>query len=74
VRLSGEAVRVLREQLLARAPNELGLTFPTPNGSVWRKDNFMARVFRPAVRRAELAPRSNSPEPIRFARVQTLRV
>ena len=49
-------MRVLREQLLARAPNEFGLVFPTPNGIVWRKDNFMARVFRPAVRRAELAP------------------
>jgi integrase len=47
VRLSGEALRALREQLLARAPNGLGLVFPTPNGSVWRKDNFMARVFRP---------------------------
>jgi integrase len=56
VRLSGESVRVLREQLLARTPNELGLVFPTPNGAVWRKDNFMARVFRPAVRRANLAP------------------
>ena len=56
VRLSGEAVRVLREQLLARAPNELGLVFPTPGGAVWRKDNFMSRVFRPAVRRADLAP------------------
>jgi integrase len=56
VRLSGEAVRVLREQLLARVPNELGLVFPTPGGSLWRKDNFMARVFRPAVRRGELAP------------------
>jgi integrase len=56
VRLSGEAVRVLREQLLARVPNEPGLVFPTPGGSVWRKDNFMARVFRPAVRRAQLAP------------------
>ncbi len=33
VRLSGEALRILREQLLARAPNELGLVFPTPNGS-----------------------------------------
>src|SRR5829696_5091949 len=43
VRLPGEAIRVLREQLLARAPSELGLVFPTPNGSVWRKDNFMAR-------------------------------
>jgi integrase len=40
----------------ARAPNELGLVFPTPNGSVWRKDNFMARVFRPAVGRAQLEP------------------
>jgi integrase len=56
VRLSGEAVRILREQLLARMPNELGLVFPTPGGSVWRKDNFMARVFRPAVRRSRLAP------------------
>jgi integrase len=56
VSLSGEAMRVIRGQLLARSPNELGLVFPTPTGSVWRKDNFMARVFRPAVRRAELAP------------------
>jgi integrase len=44
------------EQFLARTPNELGLVFPTPGGTVWRKDNFMARVFRPAVRRAGLAP------------------
>jgi integrase len=56
VRVSSEALRILREQLLARGPNDLGLVFPTPGGSVWRKDNFMARVFRPAVRRAELAP------------------
>jgi integrase len=56
VRLSGEALRIVREQLLARVPNELGLVFPTPGGHVWRKDNFMARVFRPAVRRAEVAP------------------
>jgi integrase len=56
VRLSGEAMRVIREQLLARAPNELGLLFPTPGAAVWRKDNFMARVFRPAVGRAQLQP------------------
>ena len=56
VRLSGEALRILREQLLARVPSELGLIFPTPGGVVWRKDNFMARVFRPAVRRAGLTP------------------
>src|SRR5262249_46843069 len=52
----GEAGRVIREQLLARPPNRRGLAFPTANGGVWRKDTFMARVFRPAVRRAELAP------------------
>lgn len=56
VRLSRDAQRILREQLLARAPNELGLVFPTPLGSIWRKDNFMARVFRAAVRRAALGP------------------
>jgi integrase len=56
VRLSGEALRILREQLLVRAPNDLGLVFPSPGGAVWRKDNFMARIFRPAVRRAGLAP------------------
>jgi integrase len=56
VRLSGEALSILREQLLARAPNDLGLLFPSPGGVVWRKDNFMARIFRPAVRRAGLEP------------------
>lgn len=56
VSLSGEALRTLREQLLARAPNELGLVFATPTGAVWRKDNFMARIFRPAIGRANLAP------------------
>jgi integrase len=56
VRLSGEAGRILREQLVARRPSELGLVFPSAGGAVWRKDNFMARIFRPAVRRAGLAP------------------
>lgn len=56
VRLSAEAAAILRAQLLARTPNELGLVFPTPGGSVWRKDNFMARIFRPAVRRSNLQP------------------
>jgi integrase len=56
VALSDEALRTLRAQLLARAPNEIGLVFPSPSGRVWRKDNFMARVFRPAVRRAGLSP------------------
>jgi integrase len=56
VSLSAEASRTLREQLLARAPSDLGLVFPTATGAVWRKDNFMARIFRPAVARAGLAP------------------
>ena len=56
VNVSGEAIQVLRRQLLARDPNELGLVFPSPAGKIWRKDNFMARIFRPAVRRAELEP------------------
>jgi integrase len=56
VQLSGEALRILGKQLLARGRNELGLVFPAPGGSIWRKDNFMARIFRPAVRRADLAP------------------
>lgn len=32
------------------------LVFPTIGGKVWRKDNFMSRVFRPAVKRARLEP------------------
>ena len=56
VRLSDEARRILREQLVAREPNDLGLVFPTAGGAVWHKDNFMARIFRPAVRRAGLEP------------------
>jgi integrase len=56
VHLGAEATQVLREQLLARTPNSLGLVFPAPDGGVLRKDNFMARVFRPAVRRAGLEP------------------
>lgn len=56
VHLSALALLVLREQLEARTNNELGLVFPTPGGAVWRKDNFMARIFRPAVARAGLAP------------------
>jgi len=31
-----------------------GLVFPAPLGSIWQKDNFMSRIFRPAVRRAAL--------------------
>jgi integrase len=54
VHLSRRARQALREQLLARRPNRAGLVFPAPSGAMWRKDNFMARVFRPAAKRAEL--------------------
>lgn len=54
VYLSGLARQTLREQLLARAPGTEGLVFPSPTGGIWQRNNFMARVFRPAVRRAGL--------------------
>jgi integrase len=54
VDLSNTAARVLRRQLLARKPNDLGLVFPSPRGEVLNDDNFRHRIFRPAVRRAEL--------------------
>jgi integrase len=54
VYLSSVARLTLREQLLARKPNPNGLVFPAPSGSIWQKDNFMSRVFRPAVKRAGL--------------------
>jgi integrase len=52
--LSRVARQALREQLLARKPNRAGLVFPSPSGLMWRKDNFMSRVFRPAAKRARL--------------------
>lgn len=53
VYLAPEAAQVLREQLLAR-PAGTTLVFPAPRGGIWRPDNFMGRVFRPARRRAGL--------------------
>jgi integrase len=52
--LSSLAKRTLREQLLARDPSRDGLVFPSPTGVIWQRNNFMARVFRPAVKRADL--------------------
>jgi integrase len=46
------AAQLLREQLLARWHTASQLVFPAPEGGIWNKDNFTARVFRPAVRRA----------------------
>jgi integrase len=54
VYLCAVAKQILREQLLATNPNRAGLVFPAPLGGVWQKDNFMSRVFRPAVKRAKL--------------------
>jgi integrase len=54
VDLSSIAARVLRRQLLARKPNELGLVFPSPEGRILNDDNFRHRVFAPAVRRTRL--------------------
>ena len=46
------AAQLLREQLLARWNTSNHLVFPAPEGGVWNKDNFTARVFRPAVQKA----------------------
>jgi integrase len=54
VHLTVAAAALLAEQLTARDGGPLDLVFPSPRGAMWRKDNFMPRVFSPAVRRAEL--------------------
>jgi integrase len=54
VDLTVVAAELLAEQFAARDGGPLDLVFPSPRGAMWRKDNFMARVFRPAVLRAEL--------------------
>jgi integrase len=54
VQLTVVAAELVVEQLAAREAGPLDLVFPSPAGGRWRRDNFMARVFRPAVRRAEL--------------------
>src|SRR5215211_1462943 len=54
VDLSSTAVHVLRRQLLARKPNDLGLVFTSPRGELLNDDNFRHRVFRPAVRRTKV--------------------
>ncbi len=53
VYLCARALKAVREQLLARRPNEHGLVFPSPRSdSVWNSDNFRADVFAKAVKRA----------------------
>jgi integrase len=54
VHLSTEAMRAAQQQLRRLGRRDVHLLFPSPQGGIWRKDNFMARVFRPAARRAAL--------------------
>lgn len=46
------AVKLLREQQLARPPNGEGLLFPARTGAAYEAHNFMNRVFKPAARAA----------------------
>jgi integrase len=56
------AAQLLREQQLARWHTASRLVFPAPEGGIWNKDNFTARVFRPAVGRvAEKHRREHQP-------------
>jgi integrase len=50
--LGPAAVKLLREQQLARAPSADGLLFPTRTGAAYDAHNFMNRVFKPAARAA----------------------
>jgi integrase len=52
--LSDRAQNLLREQLLARVPNELDLVFPSAEGFRTNADNFRHRVFAPACKRSRL--------------------
>jgi integrase len=52
VDLGPAAVRLLREQQLARAPNAEGLLFPSRTGGAYEAHNFMNRLFKPAARAA----------------------
>jgi integrase len=45
-------LKLLREQQLARSPNQDRLLFPTRAGKGWDANNFFARVFKPAARHA----------------------
>ncbi|MBA2476880.1 MAG: site-specific integrase [Actinobacteria bacterium] len=46
------AVRLVREQQLARAPSADGLLFPTRSGGPFDPHNFMSQVYKPAARAA----------------------
>jgi len=54
VHLALAAAEAAAEEIAAKKCGPIELVFPSPTGGMWRKDNFMSRVFRPAVRRAGL--------------------
>ncbi len=54
--LSAKAAALIRRQLFARTPNQLGLVFPSSGGRILNDDNFRHRIFAPAVRRSGLGP------------------
>jgi len=54
--LCESAAELIAEQLAECPTNGVGLVWSGPEGGPIRKDNFMARVYRPAVTRAGFAP------------------
>ena len=56
VALTTKATQLLREHHAATTARPDGYVWTAPNGGPLRKDNFMARTYRPAVLRAGLAP------------------
>jgi integrase len=56
VALSGLATRLVREQLVGRAPNQLDLVWPGDAGGHVAVKHWMRKVFRPAVLHAGLTP------------------
>ncbi|HEY1366232.1 MAG TPA: site-specific integrase [Gaiellaceae bacterium] len=45
-------LKLIREQQLARPPNDQGLLFPTSTGQAFDANHFMHRLFKPAARAA----------------------
>ncbi len=54
VDIGPRAVRLLREQQLARPPSPEGYLFPSRAGTPYDGNNFMGRVFRPAAAAARI--------------------
>lgn len=56
VGLCARAAEMLQEQMRSERRNRYGLVWPAPEGGVLHKDNFGARVYRPAIKRAGIGP------------------